>query len=413
MPGPVFSSHRIAVLAVAIFFASVFIYSAASIHHGNNPVQQIKDSASGAASGAANIFKGEKPTTSDLFLSLYESIRTNVSAPTYRDASGQVYKINEHGPWWKKPLRNEILIVDIDTRVPDGDNELWNEQRMDWPNMSAEKDGGMVSASFMNHFLYCKHLHSEQNLPVPELILSAQIHGYDYRFFNAKEMESSGYHNTWVKPHVLAQLLESYRFVVFIDADATIQHLELPIEWLFNRWGITPTTSIAMPLDTRQILKGDENASNDSKGKLALNTGVVIAQALPHTTEMMAAWKDCPTETRYPGCGTWKQNWSHEQKAFSEYIRWDYNPSGTEIVEIPCDDAMGYPGINKHPHILSKCEGTFLRHHTVDKSRTKQSTEEAMLQAMTDLTHRMLHANREKYWVKEGEKQGNEEKVRN
>jgi hypothetical protein len=162
MPGPVFSSHRIAALGVALFFVSVFFYSAASIHHGNNPVQIIKDTASGAANGAsngpANISKAEKPTTSDLFLNLYESIRTNVSAPTYNDAAGQVYKINEHGPWWKEPLRNKILIVDIDTRVPDGNNELWNADRMDWPNMDAKKDGGMVSASFMNHFLYCKYL---------------------------------------------------------------------------------------------------------------------------------------------------------------------------------------------------------------------------------------------------------------
>ncbi|KAL1592196.1 hypothetical protein SLS59_009852 [Nothophoma quercina] len=385
MPGPVFSTHRIVILSVALFFVSVFVYSAASIHHGNNPVQQFKDTASGAANGAANIFKGEKPTISDSFLHLYESIRTNVSAEVYTDTSGTEYKINEHGPWWKKPLRNEILIVDIDTRVPDGKNELWNNGRMDWKNMDGGKDGGMVSASFMNHFLY------------------SQIHGYDYRFFNAKEMESAGYHNTWVKPHVLAELLESYRFVVFVDADATIQHLELPIEWLFNRWGITPQTSIAMPLDTRQILNGDENASNDSKGKLALNTGVVIAQALPHTFDMMTAWKECPNEKQYPGCATWKQEWSHEQKAFSEYIRWDYNPSGNEIVEIPCDDAMGYPGINNHAHILSKCQGTFLRHHTVDKGMTKKSTEEAMLQAMADLAHKMLQQNKERFWFKEGE----------
>lgn len=217
-------------------------------------------------------------------------------------------------------------------------------------------------------------------------------------------MESEGYHNTWVKPHVLAELLHSYRFVVFIDADATIQNLELPIEWLFNRWGITPQTSIAMPLDTRQILNGDENASNDSKGKLALNTGVVIAQALPYTFEMMTAWKDCPNEKQYPGCGAWKQNWSHEQKAFSEYIRWDYNPSGTNIVDISCDDAMGYPGIENHAHILSKCQGLFFRHHTIDKSMTKQSTEEAMLQLTTDLLHKTLQKNTKLYWIKEAER---------
>lgn len=157
MPGPFFSAHRIAVLGVALFFVSVFIYSAASIRRGDNPVQQIKDTASGAANGAANMFKSEKPTISDSFLHLYESIRTNVSAETYKDTAGIEYKINEHGPWWKKPLRNEILIVDIDTRTPDGENELWNSERMDWQNMNGGKDGGMVSASFMNHFLYCEH----------------------------------------------------------------------------------------------------------------------------------------------------------------------------------------------------------------------------------------------------------------
>ncbi len=167
MPGPVFSSFRLTVLGVSLFFISVFIYSAASIHHGDNPVQQIKNTANGAANGAVNIFKHEKPTISDSFLHLYESIRVNVSSPTYNDASGQEFKINEHGPWWKKPLRNEILIVDIDTRVPDGDNELWNSERLDWANMDPKKDGGMVSASFMNHFLYCKaawHFNAFQKL---------------------------------------------------------------------------------------------------------------------------------------------------------------------------------------------------------------------------------------------------------
>lgn len=119
---------------------------------------------------------------------------------------------------------------------------------------------------------------------------------------------------------------------------------------------------------------------------------------------MMKAWKECPLEQKYPGCGQWKHNWSHEQKAFSEYICWDHNPSGNEIVEIPCNDTMRYPGINKHAHIPSKCVGTFLRHHTVDKAMTKKSTEEAVIQSITDLAHTTLQENKEKFWVKEGEK---------
>jgi hypothetical protein len=210
-----------------------------------------------------------------------------------------------------------------------------------------------------------------------------------------------GLHNTWVKPHVLFDLLHKYRFVIFIDADATIQHLELPFEWLFNRWGITPQTSIAMPLDTRQDLNGDLHASEDSKGKLQLNTGLVIAQALPYTFEMLTAWKDCPNEKKYPGCGNWKENWSHEQRAFSEYIRYDYNPSGTNIIEIPCNDAAGYPGLSDHSWILSNCTGQFVRHHTIDKAMTKRSTEVAMLQSLTDLVRKELLGNKNKYWIKE------------
>lgn len=99
IPGLVFSSHRIAALGVFSFFISVSIYSAASIHHGNSPVQQIKDTASGAANGAANMFKHkQKPlTVNQAVLSLYESIRTNVSAPVYKAPNGQEYKISEHG----------------------------------------------------------------------------------------------------------------------------------------------------------------------------------------------------------------------------------------------------------------------------------------------------------------------------
>jgi hypothetical protein len=139
-------------------------------------------------------------------------------------------------------------------------------------------------------------------------------------------------HDTWIKPHVLQEYLEKYKFVIFIDADATIQHLELPLEWLFNRWNIREDTSIAMPIDTRQILNGNNNTSCDSKGKIALNTGFIVAQALPLTMEMMEAWKTCPDGKTYPECGTWANNWSHEQRAFSEYIRYDFNKTKNTIV---------------------------------------------------------------------------------
>ena len=137
---------------------------------------------------------------------------------------------------------------------------------------------------------------------------------------------------TWIKPHVLYEMLTHYKFVVFIDADAVIQHLEVPMEFLFNRWNIAPNTSIAMPIDTRQNLDGNLNVSMDSRGKVLLNTGVVVAQNMPHTFDMLNAWRTCTDEVRYPGCGKWKFDWSHEQRAFSEYIRYDFNQDGNNIV---------------------------------------------------------------------------------
>lgn len=208
-------------------------------------------------------------------------------------------------------------------------------------------------------------------------------------------------HNTWIKPHALERFLKSYDFVVFIDADATVQHLDIPLEWLFNRWGVTPQTSIAMPLDVAQIVKGNKHVSEDSKGKMVLNSGFIITQALPLTFDMLRAWAECPQETRYKGCAEWKNKWSHEQRAFSEYIRYDFNPDGNNVIEIPCDDAMGYPGLADDPSLLVNCTGQFVRHHTLDKPRTKQSAEVAMVQGLTDILHSELIGAKDKYWIVE------------
>lgn len=158
----------------------------------------------------------------------------------------------------------------------------------------------------------------------------AQIHGYDYKYFNAKKIK--GHHDAWIKVNALQQMLRHYKFVIFVDADAMIMHLEVPMEFLFNRWNISPNTSIAMPIDIREVADDDEHISTDSRWKMVLNTGFIIAQNLPHTHDMLQAWAECTTEKRYPGCGRWKKRWSHEQRAFSEYIRYDFNPQGNNIV---------------------------------------------------------------------------------
>lgn len=142
-----------------------------------------------------------------------------------------------------------------------------------------------------------------------------------------------GYHVTWILPHILASLLPDYDFVLALDSDVTATQMEVPLEWLFNRWNITSQTSIAMPWDTLEERPDTHQIlSQDSKGNQVLNTGFVLVQNLPFTFDMLQAWSECPTEKRYKGCGHWKKNWSHEQRAFSEFIRYDFNPQGDNIV---------------------------------------------------------------------------------
>jgi len=369
-PASRISYPKAAVLSAAFLTAFGFLYSATSLSHTADVSPNLPSH-----------HREPKQTIPLGFQRLFDGIRLPPGSPSYTDAYGQVFKIAEDGPYWTKPLKKEILIVDIDTRVSNGANELWNRGRMNWETLKNEGDGGMISASQMNHFLY------------------AQIHGYDYRFFQANDMD--GLHNTWVKPHVLYELLHGYKFVVFIDADATVQHLEVPLEWMFNRWGIGPETSIAMPVDVRQMMGGNEHIGEDDHGKMEQNTGMIVAQSLPHTFEMLKAWKDCPDETRYEGCGRWKEEWAHEQRAFSLYIRYEFNPNGTNIIDIPCDDAMGFPGLGDRSWIADNCTGQFVRHHTIAKDQTKRSTEIALLQSITDLAHKELMRNKEGYLIRE------------
>lgn len=381
------SCNRLIGLGIATFTLIVLIFIA--LHQGGGSIQGIKEAAKSAAHAASSATHqtqqiAKPPSFGEQLSELYKTIKHPVDSYHYVDPAGMEFKV-ESTPTWREPLGKDVLIVDMDTRWPDGDNEVFGKTKLNWENVTGNEGGSMLTASVLNHFMY------------------AQIHGYDYKFYRAESLE--GMHDTWIKPYVLSEFLESYRFVVFIDADATIQHLDVPLEWLFNKWGITRKTSIAMPIDTKQILNGDKNASCDSKGKVTLNTGFVIAQKLPLTLKMMKAWKECPTEKRYKGCAQWKENWSHEQRAFSEYIRYDFNPDGNNIVEIPCDEAMGYPGLKQnHGHILSDCNGRFVRHHTIDKAMTKTSTSDAMLNSLTDIMQKTLMRNKLKYWVSEVER---------
>jgi hypothetical protein len=138
-----------------------------------------------------------------------------------------------------------------------------------------------------------------------------------------------------------------------------------------------------------------------------LNTGLVLAQNNNRTFDMLDAWSECTTEKRYPGCAQWKNKWSHEQRAFSEYIRWDPEFNNTDnIVGIPCDDAVGYPGFKEQNEgqdrrTLSDCNGNFFRHYTLGKNKVKNGGMEVTMQALAEVLQKNLLGNQDTLWQKE------------
>jgi hypothetical protein len=155
MPRPFFALSRLVVLTVIFGITLVLVLSAASLHGGSKTIHKLKKTAQSAAN---NVCIG-RPTISDSFRRLYGSILHPISSRTYTDVTDKLFEIKEDAdaPWWDAPLGKDVLVVDIDTRMPNGSNELWNEAHLNWETMD-QGDGGMISASFMNHFLYCKSL---------------------------------------------------------------------------------------------------------------------------------------------------------------------------------------------------------------------------------------------------------------
>lgn len=85
--------------------------------------------------------------------SLFSPIRHSLT-DDYIDASGKTFGLNQI-PRWREPLKGKVLIVDIDTREPNGNNEMLNPNPMNWERL--EMGGGqLVSGAIMGHYLYCE-----------------------------------------------------------------------------------------------------------------------------------------------------------------------------------------------------------------------------------------------------------------
>lgn len=205
------------------------------------------------------------------------------------------------------------------------------------------------------------------------------IHGYDYRLVQIPR--AVGRSGTWIKVTAIKEALEHYEYVVFMDSDAMMPYPNLPMEWLFNYWEITPETLVAMALDPEAPHNLDWN------GRTFLNTGFIIAQQSPRTHELFEAWDDCPTETRYPDCAKWGREWPHEQSAFGNHVRYEFNRS-EDIRVLSCAEANGCPGV-----AATGCVGELVRHYWGDKRSLPAGVGDAVLQYFLPQLHGTFYHN--------------------
>lgn len=105
--------------------------------------------------------------------------------------------------------------------------------------------------------------------------MSAQLHGYDYKFVQVPSQD--GLCNTWVKlkEQFLLTMREEYQFVVVTDADIIFNDLRIPFETLLSYWNITSDTAVAGGRVQ------DDGVTVDRFGRIMLNTGLIIMQNTP------------------------------------------------------------------------------------------------------------------------------------
>lgn len=209
----------------------------------------------------------------------------------------------------------------------------------------------------------------------------------------------------WLRiPAISVALQRGCRFVVYLDTDAILPHLRLPMEWLLNYWNITTDTIMASSQEPLYWLRKLWNTSQeevnatyeepflswtsgfDTRGRRAVNGGVLIIQNTPRTIEMLRRWKDCPTGSRYRGCEALAQGWPAEQGAFNEYVRYDFL---NYIRELPCDEAHGYPNAS------IDCHGSLIRHYTLDKQMVAKAMDDIIARDIMESTQRLMLREKE------------------
>ncbi|KAK4150436.1 hypothetical protein C8A00DRAFT_18028 [Chaetomidium leptoderma] len=289
----------------------------------------------------------------DVIRALWAPLVLPITAPKFTTIDGEEKQLPDKLVH-TTPLGKRICIMDIDNRDFTGDGAIFADQLPTADNLEAP------AAGFVSHYMY------------------AMIHGYSYKFIRAPKYADRAPH--WSKVIFTKELLKEYDLVVMLDYDAMFTTPEVPIEWLLNYWNIGPETLVAMAEDPN----GEPNF--DSRHRVNINSGFIIAQASEKTQRLFKDWAECPEETRYPGCAVWKDKPFHEQSAFSSFVRYDFldgysiDTHPQYIRMLPCKEANGYPEVAG-----CGCLGQFVRHYWGKKGLTNREFTHNVMAAMTPL----------------------------
>jgi hypothetical protein len=292
----------------------------------------------------------EDTSMSTIIKALYGPILHPIDAANFTDEDGDVYRLSGK-PKFTQKLGKKVLILDIDSRPLTGKGQLMNKE-LKWKGMRP------LSAGMLSHYMF------------------ASIHGYDYKFIRAPDYADRW--GTWVKVPMMKEALKTHDYIVFMDSDVMFHYPHLPLEWLLNYWNMTDDTLAMMSIDP------NEPQNYDSRGNRYLNTGFVIARQSKRTQEMYKAWAECPSETKYKGCARWKQDWAHEQAAFGNYLRYDYDRPD-DIRVLPCVEANGAPEAANR----GGCKGVFVRHFWVDKNLVAKNLADSVMQYFLPRLHQL------------------------
>jgi hypothetical protein len=304
---------------------------------------------------------------------LFQPILVDPASPEFQVQDGDVYSIADaKHPIFTKSLGKRICIVDIDGRSFDGQNEAFSELPINIPTLTGGTSG------ILNHYLYAK------------------IHGYSYYYIKTTPAPK-GRGQVWEELRATLELMETDAcdYIFSLDTDAVFVHLELPVEWMLNRWNMTDQHAITLSIDPdTPIRKTDDQIerswhgwtkfNRDDYRRVWANPGVSVLRNSPIAREMLRDWWSCPEDhERYPRCERFIKEWPAEMSAFANYIRYEEKYKDT-INEIACQEANGFP------QMRTECVGLFIKHFTTSKDLIKSGMLQSLQRGMTNVIHQSM-----------------------